>query len=90
MATLKELRDEHLRKLTELRAMGDLTRILPVRIERTNGGLVNDFDTLEGQTVTVTGRIVSIRKFGKIAFIALKMHREVTIILAHVVLPVER
>ncbi len=34
--------------------------------------VVSDFEKLEGQTVTVAGRIVGLRKFGKLAFIVVK------------------
>lgn len=72
MATLKELRDERLRKLDELKQLG--INPYPAESERTHDlqGIHKDFETLEGQTVTTVGRIVSIRKFGKIAFIVIK------------------
>lgn len=72
MATLKELRDERLRKLEELRALG--VNPYPASASRTHAlATVHDqFDELEGQDVSVVGRIVSIRKFGKIAFVVIK------------------
>jgi lysyl-tRNA synthetase, class II len=72
MATLKELRDEHIRKLEELKALG--IQPYPAKASRTHASLdvLERFDELEGQQVTLTGRITSIRKFGKIAFIVLK------------------
>lgn len=72
MATLKELRDERLRKLDELRALG--VNPYPAKATRTHlmGKIVADFEKLEGQVATVAGRIVGIRKFGKLAFIVLK------------------
>lgn len=72
MATLKELRDERLRKLEDLRQLG--INPYPAEAHRTHqvGQIHVEFSTLEGQPVTVVGRIVSIRKFGKIAFIVIK------------------
>lgn len=72
MATLKDYRDERLRKLNELKELG--FNPYPAKAERTNGAgdVVTQFETLEGKTMTIAGRIVSIRKFGKLAFIVLK------------------
>ncbi len=72
MATLKELRDERLRKLDELKALG--INAYPAKAERTNvlSDVSEKFSELEGKDATLVGRIVSIRKFGKIAFIVIK------------------
>lgn len=72
MATLKELRDERLRKLQELKDLG--IDPYPAKSNRTvmADQIVDDFDKLAGQTETVAGRIKSTRKFGKIAFIVLR------------------
>ena len=72
MATLKDFRDERLRKLNQLRDMG--VNPYPAQSNRTHKlfDLVDNFTDFENKTVTVVGRIVSIRKFGKLAFIALK------------------
>lgn len=72
MATLKELRDERLRKLEELKQLG--INPYPAEAHRTHDtqAIHKDFTELEGKDVTVTGRITSIRKFGKIAFIVIK------------------
>lgn len=72
MATLKELRDERLRKLDELKALG--INAFPADAERTNvlSDVSEQFSELEGKEATLVGRIVSIRKFGKIAFIVIK------------------
>lgn len=72
MATLKELRDERLRKLDELKKLG--INPYPAEAKRTHdtGQIHNQFQELEGKDVVVVGRIVSIRKFGKIAFIVIK------------------
>lgn len=72
MATLKELRDERLRKLDDLKKLGvDPYPATAARTHKT-AEVLAQFDALEGQLVTVLGRIVGIRKFGKIAFIVLR------------------
>lgn len=72
MATLQDYRDERLRKLDELKELG--INPYPAKANRTHGAgeVVAAFDTLAGQTVTVAGRIIGIRKFGKLAFIVLR------------------
>jgi len=72
MATLKELRDERLRKLDELKGLG--VNPYPATAVRTHSlGYVSDnFDEMDGKEVTVVGRIKSIRKFGKIAFVVIR------------------
>jgi len=72
MATLKDFRDERLRKLEDLKKLG--VNPYPAKSSRTNKNqsIKDDFKTLEGKEVTVVGRIVSIRKFGKIAFIVIR------------------
>ncbi len=72
MATLKELRDERLRKLEELKKLG--VDPYPANSERTHvlGQIVSDFDTIEGKDVSVVGRVQNIRKFGRIAFVVIK------------------
>lgn len=72
MATLKELRDERLRKLEALKKLG--VNPYPAEAHRTHDTqhIMTQFAELEGKQVTTVGRIVSIRKFGKIAFIVIK------------------
>lgn len=72
MATLKELRDERLRKLADLKKLG--INSYPARAQRTHDAqsVHAQFGELEGKPVSTVGRIVSIRKFGKIAFIVVK------------------
>ena len=72
MATLQDYRDERLRKLDELKNLG--VNPYPAKANRTHGAgdVVARFDELEGQAVTVAGRIVGLRKFGKLAFIVLR------------------
>jgi lysyl-tRNA synthetase class 2 len=72
MATLKELRDERLRKLDELKKLG--VNPYPAQAERTHqlADIASKFEELKDQPVSVVGRIVNIRKFGKIAFVVLR------------------
>ncbi len=72
MATLKELRDERLRKLKELEDLG--VNCYPAKTTRTNtiSEIVDNFDEYKGKSVNLAGRILNIRKFGKIAFIVIK------------------
>ena len=72
MATLKELRDERLRKLQELQTLG--VNPYPARAHRTHNTvtIADQFETLQQQVVTVAGRITGIRKFGKLAFVVIK------------------
>ena len=72
MATLQDYRDERLRKLAELRELGvDPYPAVSNRTHMTND-VVAKFAELEGQAVTVAGRIMGLRKFGKLAFIVLR------------------
>lgn len=72
MATLQDYRDERLRKLEELKKLG--IDPYPARSGRTHnaGDIVSKFESLEGQETVVNGRLVGIRKFGKLAFLVLK------------------
>lgn len=72
MATLQDFRDERLRKLAELREIG--VNPYPAKANRTHmvKEVISQFDELGEASVTVAGRIVSIRSFGKLAFIKLR------------------
>jgi len=72
MATLKEFRDERIRKLEKLQELG--YNAYPAKVSRTAmaNEIVTDFDARDGKIETVFGRIKSIRKFGKIAFIVIR------------------
>ena len=72
MATLQDYRDERLRKLAALRELG--IDPYPAHTERTHdcATVVSQYDELAGQEVAVAGRVVSIRSFGKLAFIKLQ------------------
>lgn len=72
MATLHDFRDERLRKLNELKELG--VNPYPADSKRTHRvqEVLDGFETLENQEVTVVGRITGIRKFGQLAFIVLR------------------
>jgi lysyl-tRNA synthetase class 2 len=74
MATLKELRNERLRKLDDLKALG--VNPYPAKSYKTHAiaeilAHYADFEK-KGTKVCTVGRITGIRKFGKIAFIVIK------------------
>lgn len=72
MATLQDYRNERLRKLAALRELG--LDPYPAHTQRTHdcATVVAQYDELAGQEVAVAGRVVSIRSFGKLAFIKLQ------------------
>ena len=69
---LEDYRNERLRKLEELRAKG--IDPYPAKSHRNTKifDVINHFDEKQGQEVTVAGRIVAIRSFGKLVFIKLR------------------
>ena len=72
MATMRELRDERIRKLNEIREMG-VDPYPPTTYRDTNiGDVITDFAKFDGKNVVVVGRILNIRKFGKIAFVVIR------------------
>lgn len=72
MVALKDYRDERLRKLAQLRELG--VDAFPAKAKRTHTSheVVAHYDELAGQEVSVVGRIMSIRSFGKLAFVRLR------------------
>ncbi|MDR1969922.1 MAG: lysine--tRNA ligase [Candidatus Nomurabacteria bacterium] len=72
MATLQDFRDERLRKLEEIRAAGANPYPATTKRDTKVGEITADFDKFDNKTVTVAGRIMGIRKFGKIAFIVIR------------------
>ncbi|MEI7539186.1 MAG: amino acid--tRNA ligase-related protein [Candidatus Saccharibacteria bacterium] len=91
MATLKDFRDERLRKLKALRDLG--INPYPAESNRSHNlaDITDQFDSLNGQTVKVVGRIISIRKFGKLAFVVIRdFSGKIQLVLyADVVLPLD-
>src|SRR5687767_15010003 len=74
MATLKDYRDERLRKLEEIKNLGINAYPSTSRRDHKLAAVHTDFAQLAAQetSVTVAGRIKSIRKFGKIAFVVIR------------------
>lgn len=74
MATLKELRDERLRKLDELKGLG--VNPYPADSMRTHSvaEILGNYSNLEATNTELktAGRITNIRKFGKIAFVVIR------------------
>lgn len=72
MATLQDYRNERMKKLAALRELG--VNPYPARTSRTHNlaDIKDNFEELEGKPATVAGRIISIRKFGKLAFVVLR------------------
>jgi lysyl-tRNA synthetase class 2 len=75
MATLQDFRDERLKKLEKLRDLS--INPFPAKVNQADNRrpiaeIITNFDKLEGQSVTVVGRVIGIRKFGKIAFLVVK------------------
>lgn len=72
MATLADFRNERLKKLAKLKELG--VDSYPAKSNRTidTQDIIDNFDKLSGTTQTVTGRVVSLRKFGKLAFIVIR------------------
>lgn len=71
MTTLKDYRDERLRKLEELKELG--VNPYPAQASRTHyaSDISTQFEQLEGKPVVVAGRVHGIRKFGKLAFVVI-------------------
>jgi lysyl-tRNA synthetase class 2 len=72
MATLQDYRNERLRKLEQLKELGIDPFPADSVSTHTCKDLIDKFDDLVGQEVSVVGRIISIRSFGKLAFIKLR------------------
>ncbi len=72
MTTLADYRDERLKKLAEIKALG--IDPYPAKSYRDTkiGQITDNFDEYDGKTVTIVGRIVAIRSFGKLAFIKIR------------------
>ena len=72
MATLQDYRDERLKKRRTLLDLG--FNLYPSNAHRSHltQEVLEHFAELENSVITVTGRIKSLRKFGKIAFVVLE------------------
>ncbi|MBQ3430730.1 lysine--tRNA ligase [Candidatus Saccharibacteria bacterium] len=72
MTTLSDYRNERLRKLDEIKSLGINPYPAKSRRDTKISDVVEKFDSLNGKTATVAGRIVAIRSFGKLAFIKIR------------------
>lgn len=74
MATLKELRDERLRKLQDLKDLGINPYPAESHITHVVAEILKNYSSLENDKtiLTTAGRITNIRKFGKIAFVVIR------------------
>lgn len=72
MTTLSDYREERLRKLAEIRALG--IDPYPAKSHRNTkiSTILDHFDEKDGQEVCIAGRITAIRSFGKIAFVKIR------------------
>lgn len=72
MATLEDFRNERLKKREQLLELG--YSLYPSKTNRTHmaNEIIANFDELIEKDVVVAGRIKSIRKFGKLAFIVIR------------------
>jgi len=72
MPSLTDYRNERIRKLEELKSLG--INPFPSKSTRTNKilDITLDYDKFENKIVTLSGRIISIRKFGKLNFLKIR------------------
>jgi lysyl-tRNA synthetase, class II len=72
MATLQDYRNERLKKLEQLQELE--IDPYPAKANRTHttNEVIEQFEQLRDAPVTVAGRIISVRSFGKLAFIKLR------------------
>lgn len=71
MATLKELRQERIKKLEKLKDMGFNPYPPHAQKDIANAKIVKDFEKLEGDILNVTGRILSKRTHSQLCFMDL-------------------
>ena len=72
MATLKDFRDERIRKLNILKEQGIDPYPSHSNRDTRIGDILSEFPSYEGKNVCVAGRIKSIRSFGKLAFVVIE------------------
>ena len=72
MATLEDYRNERLRKLSEIKELG--IDPYPAKSNRSEkiGNVLANFSEFDGREVTLVGRIMAIRSFGKLVFIKIR------------------
>ncbi len=72
MSTLEDLRNIRLEKLDKLISLGINPYPATSYKDISNFRITSNFDSLEGKSVIVAGRIISIRKHGKLIFIDIR------------------
>ena len=72
MTTLADYRDERLRKLNEIKALGVDPYPATSHRDTKISDVLTNFGELDGKTATIAGRITAIRSFGKLVFIKIK------------------
>ncbi|MBR3180866.1 lysine--tRNA ligase, partial [Candidatus Saccharibacteria bacterium] len=72
MTTLADYRNERLRKLEEIKNLG--INPYPAKSFRTTkiAEITDNYEKNEGKTVTIAGRLLAIRSFGKLAFLKVR------------------
>ena len=65
---LEEIRNERIGKLKKLMALGISPFPAQSRKDHPNSQIINDFDSFDGKTVSLTGRLMALREHGKLAF----------------------
>ncbi len=65
---LQHQRDERLAKIKQLKDLGIHPYPAQSQKDFSNQHVTDNFDTLQGQTVNLTGRVMSFREHGKVAF----------------------
>lgn len=72
MAKLQDYRNERIRKLNDLKELGVNPYPSTTSRKHSNKEVIDGFEDLEGTSTVVVGRIVAIRKLGKINFIKIE------------------
>lgn len=72
MATLSEYRNERIKKLNELKSLGINPYTSKSNKSTNNIEVINNYTKFEGALVTVAGRIIALRKLGKLNFLKIK------------------
>lgn len=68
MATLRELRDERVKKLNTLKDMGILPFPSTAKKDFSNNEIIENFSKYENKELSLTGRLVSLRTHGQVVF----------------------
>lgn len=72
MTTLSDYRDERLKKLAEIKKLGIDPYPAKSYRDTTIAEITDNFEKMDGREVTIAGRIIAIRSFGKLAFVKIR------------------